>query len=149
MAEVLIDTKRCSKCNEDKKLSEFHIRKETGKPRKECNKCMVIKAKSYYEKNKDKVKSYKKEYRKNNRHIISAKEKTYKSKPEVRERLNKWGREYTKNNPEKFIERRKKNRQKRNEFMKKYNSNMSKTNPQFKIINRLKVKSLFCIKREC
>lgn len=130
--------KRCNKCNEDKPLSEFTIRKESNTHRNECKKCMVIKAQLYVARNKDKVRKYKKEYGKKNREVLSAKGRVYKSKPEVRERLNALSRKYTKNNPEKFKERRKMNRRKRNEFMKKYNSKMSKTNPSFNIISRLR-----------
>lgn len=139
MAAVTIQgIARCNKCNEDKLLSEFSVRKESGKHRRECKKCMVEKSKTYYGKNKEKVKAYKKEYGKNNRSIISAKNKEYKGKPHIRERVNFLAREYTKNNKNKFIERRKKNRASRNEFMKKYNANMSKTKPEFKILNRLR-----------
>lgn len=130
--------KICNVCKIEKPLTEFYIRKETGKPRQECKKCVVDRSKVFYSKNKPKVVAYKKEYGKKNRSFISANNKIYKSKPAVRERVNRLAREYNKNNQEKFIERRKKNRAKRNEFMKKYNSNMSKINPTFNIICRLR-----------
>lgn len=130
----------CTICNIDKPLTNFSIRKETGKLRKDCKKCTVDRAKLFYNRNKDKVKAYKKEYSKKNRSVLSAKNKIYKSKPEVRERINLLAREDNKKNQDKIIERRRKNRVKRNVFMKKYNANMAKTNPAFNITCRLRAR---------
>jgi|14BtaG_2_1085337.scaffolds.fasta_scaffold00002_56 transcription elongation factor Elf1 len=54
-------TKKCSKCNIDKPLTEFSLRKEVGKkgsytrPRADCKKCVAKRSKEYIRKKKEAI----------------------------------------------------------------------------------------------
>jgi hypothetical protein len=55
--------------------------------------------KEYYKKNKTSISAKCKEYQEKNKEKLSAKKKAYASKPEVRDRINAWHKEYRKTNP--------------------------------------------------
>lgn len=48
----------CSKCGQEKNKTFFYIRKETGKPRKECKSCFNESTSKWQAANREKVKSY-------------------------------------------------------------------------------------------
>ena len=79
----------CKTCNEEKDVSSFYIRKETGKPRSECKQCWCLKASSWQSANKEKVKVY---VRKSCKKAYDANPEKYREKSRIN-RLN---------NPEKY-----------------------------------------------
>ena len=54
--------KRCSKCDNEKELSEFNFRKDTQRYRTQCRDCIKLINKEYQTMNKDKIKIRRKEY---------------------------------------------------------------------------------------
>lgn len=81
------EVKTCNKCNETKPLTEFYLRSDTGKYRPDCKKCRNTYtnerraerreySKSYYQKNKDRLKKNYREWY----------DKTYHSDYQVRKR---------------------------------------------------------------
>lgn len=75
-----METKRCTKCGEEKPLSEFHKRSRSkdglqGK----CKSCAHVAKKTWYQENKEHERPRMKEYREKNKARISEKEKRYKS----------------------------------------------------------------------
>ena len=54
------DLKRCSKCKNEKELSEFNVRTDTQKYRKQCRGCIKLIKKEYQTNNKDKINLYNK-----------------------------------------------------------------------------------------
>ena len=59
------DIKKCSKCDNEKELSEFCFRKDTQRYRIQCRDCNKLIGKEYQTMNKDEVKIQRKEYREN------------------------------------------------------------------------------------
>jgi hypothetical protein len=59
---IHMEKKVCTKCKEEKELSEFYYRKDTNKFRLKCKKCTIIDMsvtqKVYIENNKDKIRKY-------------------------------------------------------------------------------------------
>ena len=60
--------KTCSKCKQEKELSEFYIDKSSGKPYHYCKQCVLQEKKDYYLKHKE--------------HILAIDKKNYKEKSE-------------------------------------------------------------------
>ena len=56
------DLKMCSKCKNEKELSEFNIRTDTQKYRNQCRDCIKLTNKEYQTINKDEINLYKKNY---------------------------------------------------------------------------------------
>ena len=52
------DLKRCSNCKNEKELSEFNVRTDTQKYRKQCRVCIKLIKKEYQTNNKDKISLY-------------------------------------------------------------------------------------------
>lgn len=77
--------KKCSKCKENKDLSEFYSNKsrKNGKS-PQCKKC----CKEYERKNKDKIRARKQKYHENNKEKINSKTRQWNKKNK------KWCREY-------------------------------------------------------
>jgi hypothetical protein len=146
--------KVCSKCKEEKELSEFS--KDKNSKDSLCYKCKSCEKEYYYENqkkilertnkykkdNKEKIKEYRKKYNKNN------KEKIIKYRENNKEKLNEYLKKYYKNNKEKHKEYRKEyyenNKEKLNEYNKEYRinnkeklneykTNKKQTNPLFKL----------------
>ena len=61
------DLKRCSKCKNEKELSEFSIRTDTQKYSKQCRGCIKLIKKEYQTNNKDKINLYNKNYFQHNK----------------------------------------------------------------------------------
>jgi hypothetical protein len=110
-------TKICSKCGVEKELSEFCLRRDTGRYRNSCKDCdnkrqrqyrsnnkeKVSKAKKkYYNKNKERIKEYKKRYRSENAEIVKERERLYRDNN--KEIINANRKKYYENNKEKFKE---------------------------------------------
>ena len=64
------DMKRCSKCENEKELSEFSFRKDTLKYRNHCRDCIKLINKVYQTVNKDEINLYKKNYFQHNKNKI-------------------------------------------------------------------------------
>ena len=64
------DMKRCSKCKNEKELSEFNVRTDTQKYRKQCRGCIKLIKKEYQTNNKDKISLYNKDYFQHNKNKI-------------------------------------------------------------------------------
>ena len=56
------DLKRCSKCGNEKELSESNFRKDTRKYRNQCRDCIKLINKEYRTMNTDEIKIRRKEY---------------------------------------------------------------------------------------
>lgn len=65
------ETKVCTKCGEEKPLSEYNIRKETGRCRTECKVCKKNMDKIYYQKHREEILKYQIEYVKNNNEKVA------------------------------------------------------------------------------
>ena len=78
-------TKTCSKCKEEKDLSEFYKKKEASDGVKSaCKVCTNKKEKEYREINRDKIRKKDKEYRETNKGKIKEYNKNYiKNNPEL------------------------------------------------------------------
>ena len=72
------EMKICSKCRNEKELSEFKIRTDTQKYRKQCRDCIKLMQKEHQTINKDKVNLYKKNYFQHNKNKIYEYRKTQK-----------------------------------------------------------------------
>ena len=97
-----MDTKICTKCGEEKNLSEFSFRKDNNKFRNECKKCRSLiecnnrkenielykkRSKVYYINNKEKILKSVKQYYEKNKEKIKEKGKRYYIKN--KERIDK------------------------------------------------------------
>jgi len=113
----LFQTKECTKCKEDKPLSEFYIRegrkshgsickqcaKEKSKNRYSSNRVDILnKAKEYYISNKDNILVKAKEYRDNNKDKINKYAKVHRDKN--RDKKVIYSRNYYKENKEKLLQ---------------------------------------------
>ncbi len=110
-----MEKKVCTKCKEEKDVTEFHTH------RKKCKECISEYKKKYYIINKDKIIKH----RNINKEKIKVSQKEYYIKN--KEKLNEYGVEYRKNNREKRIEinreYRKNNKEKIKEIDKEYRKN--------------------------
>jgi hypothetical protein len=118
-----METKICSKCNEEKELSEFTFRTKTNKPISSCKKCENDRVKLYNDQNFTKVLESKKRYRENNKNKISLGHKKWRenNKNVILLKSKKWYSE---------------NKEKRIEYEKEYRVN-----------NRIKINKYFYDKR--
>ena len=89
--------KQCRICLKEKSLIEFKKRKDTGKYRNACKKCISKRKKEYRKKNREKKLLTDAEYRKNNRDILRAKKKIYYEAN--KDRINKERRKRIKSTP--------------------------------------------------
>ena len=64
------DWNRCSKCKNEKDLSEFNVRTDTQKYRKQCRGCNKLIKKEYQTNKKDKINLYNKNYFQHNKNKI-------------------------------------------------------------------------------
>lgn len=76
-----METKVCSKCGEEKNISEFYKRKDNKDGyRNDCKKCLNQKCEIYRENNPEKLKKYKQEYFKKNKEKLLEKKRKYRKK---------------------------------------------------------------------
>ena len=64
------DMKICSECRNEKELSEFNVRTDTQKNRKQCRGCIKLVKKEYQTNNKDKINLYNKKKFQHNKNKI-------------------------------------------------------------------------------
>jgi hypothetical protein len=115
-----MEKKVCTKCKEEKELSEFN------KGRSECRLCSKEYKKEYYENSKDKIKKGKKEYRENNKDKIKEYDKEYKQNN--KDKLKEYDKEYKQNNKDKVKEYGKEYRGNNKDKMKEYNKEYRENN---------------------
>jgi len=98
-----METKVCSKCGEEKKISEFYKRKESKNGlRKECRDCCRLRSKNWISENKERFKETQKNWQKNNPDKIKIIQEKYNKSEKTRERKNLWARNNRKNGYEWF-----------------------------------------------
>lgn len=76
--------KICSKCGEEKSLSEYNFRKESQKYRNECKQCQKEFFQQYYLNNTNKFKQYKKDFVEKNPKYMKNYRKRYRAKNRTR-----------------------------------------------------------------
>lgn len=127
-------SKVCIKCNIEKEIKHFKLRKETGSYRGECNKCKNEALEEWKKKNPEKVKEMSKR----------AYKKAFEKDPEkFRQKSRKWKQEHSEevrlkqlerywNNPEKYRKISKEWKEKNPEQVKKDKENFKKLRPNYK-----------------
>jgi len=147
-----METKKCGKCQIEKAVFEFYIRKDTPDGyRMDCKKCLLeghkekyLKnrntkleyAKDYYYFNKEKVREYQQE----NKEKI--KEKTKKYRQENKEKIKEKVKKYRENNKEKYLEYKKSyctnNKEKIRTYMRSYNKERTNNDTQYRLITNIR-----------
>ena len=123
-------TKICTKCNQEKELSEFSIRDIKRQYYKsQCKNCdrlyrqenveaIRIRKKIYNDKNKEKIAIQTKKYREANREAVLESRRNYKAKN--KEKVRASDKEYRRKNSDKIKEYREKNKEKAKEYDREY-----------------------------
>ena len=121
--------KVCSKCKEEKELTEFYKHKKSP-----CKVCRLLYNKEYRQNNKEKRREYRKEYDEKN------KEKIKEYYQNNKERLNKRIKEYRQNNivKERLKEYRQNNKDRIMEYKNRYARLRRKSEPLFKITTNIR-----------
>ena len=124
-----MEKKVCSKCKEEKDVTEFN----SG--RNQCKSCKRKYERIYYQNNKDKKKGYLKEYYNNNIDKIKEYQKEYYNNNI--DKIKEKDKEYYYNNKESIKEKRKElhnnNVDKRKKYLKEYDNYKRLTNPIYKL----------------
>ena len=127
-----MDKKKCSKCGEEKELSEFHKAKQNKDGyRGSCKDCVKEYKKEYRKNNKEYNKEYCKEYYENN------KEKRKEYYKEWFKNNKEYRKEYYKNNKEKVKEYKSKNKEKINKRIRE----RKQSEPLFKMKSNLRART--------
>ena len=104
-------TKKCSKCGEEKELAEFSKNKNTKDGYSyHCKACLTTRATQWKQDNKGRVKEYNQSYRKENKERLKEYDQSYRK--ENKERIREIKRQWRAENPEKVRD------QKRREYLK-------------------------------
>lgn len=140
-----IETKKCTKCGEDKIIDEFRFIRVRNKNRPDCKECEKNyrdankeNSKIYRNLRKDKTKKYNKKYNNENKEKIKIYNKEYKGNNKEKTKI--YNKEYKENNKEKEKEYskihgkiyRKENKEKLRERKRIYAKNRRKTDPVYK-----------------
>jgi hypothetical protein len=136
------DTKTCKRCSIEKKLSEFR------KGRAVCRTCVSIEAKEYYQKNKERILEYSREYRKNNTDKLNLydKERRDSLTAEEKDAKKKYHKQYQEKNKERIAEQKRikyqDNKHEINHTKKEYNNRYRRErkqrDPEYKILVNLR-----------
>jgi hypothetical protein len=129
-----METKICSKCKEEKTVTEFYINPQNKKYRAACITCFKNICHTYREKNKDKVKEYHKKYREENQNSIKEKGKIYreKNKDLIKSRQKIKSKKYYEKNRDIIIEKSREFRKKNPEYSKEYRLKNPKYNNEYR-----------------
>ncbi len=161
--------KVCKKCEKEKELTEFYKNSKSGNYLNTCKKCNNKSSSEYYIMNKDLVKEYKKNWRKNNIEGILEKEQkrrdglTVEEKESMKEYYKKWSednkeklsednKEYYNKNKEYIKEKSRLYRKNNIEKIKKYrldNKEQLNQKRNQKRQNRLKEDIIFSLESKC
>ena len=114
--------KVCNKCNIAKPLSEYELRKDTGKYRNTCKECRKKYCSEWHEKNKDHVK----QYLDDNKEYIQARSKKYYKKHA--EKLKAYSKSFRAENKEYYTEYNKQYKQDNKEYISEYNKAYNEAN---------------------
>ena len=100
-----METKKCSKCGEEKDISEFR-NNNRSKDKKDyfCKLCRRERDNNYRKNNKDKIKKTRKEYREKNKDKIKEYKKEYREKN--KDKIKEYKKEWYENNKDKIKEAR-------------------------------------------
>lgn len=101
MADEVALQKKCTRCGKNKCLSEFHIRKETGKHRADCKVCVKEKAIEWRKNNFEQYKKTTAKYKEENKDHIDRLQLEHRQKN--RQKLRNYAKDYHKNNRDKSI----------------------------------------------
>ena len=135
----------CSICHENKPLSEYRRRKDTGKYRSECIECQRQRCRDYHKEHRaeqlEKMREYGKKWRSDpenkERLALQSKEWYEKNKQKIREHRRENGRRYYYDNRERELERHRiysaENRGKINASQRAYRSKRMRNDPVFKL----------------
>lgn len=135
----------CTICHQEKPLTEYRKRKNTGKYRSECIACQRKRCRDYHQAHRDellaKKKIYGKKWRDNpeNRERLAQQSKAWyeKNKDNIREHRRANGRRYYYENRDRELERHrvysKENREKINATQRAYRTERMKNDPIFKL----------------
>ena len=133
--------KRCKKCKEEKKKSEYykHCASKDGL-RSSCKLCLSVQKKKYRENNKEKVLARNRKYRENNREKIFTKRKQYRENN--KEKISNKQKQYHEKNREKILAINRKYRENNKEkvlaYKRKYNKRKMATCPMFRVVHCLR-----------
>ena len=106
--------KKCSKCDNEKEISEFNFRKDTQKYRNQCGDCIKLINKEYRTMNKDEIKIGNKEYRNNTENMKRLYAINYRERN--RENIQLYKKNYFQNNEEESYDKLKKKKIEENNF---------------------------------
>ena len=97
------DIKRCSKCDEEKELSEFNFRKDTQKYTNQCRDCSKLINKEYRNMKKDEIKIRRKEYCENTKNLKRIYDIDYRERN--REKIQLYKKNYFQNKKEELYKK--------------------------------------------
>lgn len=128
-----VKTKRCTKCGEEKPLTEFHKaknKKDGLYP--QCKSCRN----NYYQQNKKSILEGRKKYRERNKEVIIERKKKYykENKKAILEDQKK----YYKQNKEAILERNKKYKESNKEYSNKYRKEKYANDPEYRTSRQLR-----------
>jgi hypothetical protein len=129
-------TKICSKCKEEKELSEFTKHPQTNDGLQcQCKQCRKNEKQNYYLKNKEHINKKSNKYREDNREQLLIYQKKYREKNKVT--LNKKKRQKYEESPEIFYLRTKlyieNNKEKVNKYKNQYNKKKKKESVLYRL----------------
>ena len=136
-----METKVCTKCKEEKELSEFYKNKskKCGLERG-CKSCKAVYDKEYSKNNKEKIKQRGRDYREKNKDKLKERRKKYHEANKETE--NKKSSEYYAKNKEKISLQskhyRNKNRDRRKKYIREYTYDKSQNDTLFKLKENIK-----------
>lgn len=97
-----MESKICTKCGNNKLLSEFYFRKDTNKYRGACIKCEITRVDKYYSENKESKKDYSSKYYHDNRNMCKEKYAQYRKTKNRIEYTKKYNKKYKIENKDKL-----------------------------------------------
>ena len=101
-----MDVKKCSRCKNEKELSEFNFRRDIQKFRNQCRDCIKLINNQYQTMNKDKIKIRKKEYSEKTKNLKRIYDIGYRERN--REKIQLYKKNYFQNNKQELYKKIKK-----------------------------------------
>lgn len=122
-------TKKCSKCGEEKELVEFSKNKNTKDGYSyNCKACASANHRKWRQDNKGRIKEYMQSYREENKDRIKEQVKSYREKN--KERAREWKRQWSAKNPEKVRAQKRRHYQKNKQYYKDNAAKWRRENPE-------------------
>lgn len=97
-------TKVCSSCKKEKSWDDFYLRSDRKAPQCRCKKCVSLKQKEYYQKNKEVIRPKKKQYAKEHKEERREYEKSWRKRPESIKRRTKYSVRRLRKNKQKAVD---------------------------------------------